>query len=311
MSTQNQTGTQTPPPAEEHRHADLIARIAPVLFLVFWSSGFGFSKVGLQHAPPLTFLALRYGIIVVVFLPLFFILKAQAPARAIGWLHIAVVGFLIQSVYFGLAYGGMNLGVSAGVTAVIASMQPLLVALASPFVTGERINLVKWVGLILGAAGAIIVIVGSQTGEMGAALDIGLVLCVGSTVGMAAATLYQKRFPVKAHPVTINLIQYAVGLVTIAPMALTFESGPVDWSPGLFAALGWLVVANSLISISLLLFMLGRSEASKVSALFFLIPPVAAVFGWVLLGEQLTLIAIAGMVIAGFGVWLVSRPQAA
>src|SRR4051794_25615084 len=91
------------------RNAAVLARFAPGIFLLLWASGFGFAKLGLKHAQPLTFLSLRFSVVVVVFLLLFLIMRPGTPRKLSDWLHIAVVGFLIQSVYFGLAYAGMNL----------------------------------------------------------------------------------------------------------------------------------------------------------------------------------------------------------
>jgi drug/metabolite transporter (DMT)-like permease len=285
--------------------SDLVARMAPTVFLLLWASGFGVAKIGLRHAEPLTFLALRFGLIVAVLLPVFLIARPQVPDSAKGWLHLAVVGFMIQSVYFGLAYLGMSLGVSAGTAAVIASLQPLVVALAAPFVSNERVALRHWAGFALSAAGALLVVTARDGFD--ASLDTGVWLCVGSAIGMAGAVLYQRRFPVAAHPVTVNLVQYAVGLATIAPLALWLETGTVDWTPELVLSLGWLIVANSIVAVSLLIFMIKRSEAARVSALFFLVPPIAALFGWLLLDEVLGLQACLGIALALVGVRLATR----
>lgn len=301
MTARVETGAE-PAPGEA-----LLARVAPAVFLLFWASGFAVGKVGMRHAEPLTFLAIRFGLIVVVLAPVWLALRPKGPARRIDWLHIAVIGFLIQSVYFGMAYVGMYLGVSAGVTAVIAATQPLIVALAAPIVTGERVGGSRWLGLTLGAAGAVTVV--AATASFEAAVDFGLLFCVGAVLGMSGATLYQKRFPVTAHPVTVNLVHYAVGLATVAPVALALESGRIDWAPEFIAALAWLVVANSLISVALLLMMIRKGEASRVSALFFLVPPIAAFYGWLLLGEHLPPLALLGMALAAVGVALVSRSR--
>lgn len=283
----------------------LLARVAPLIFLMFWASGFAVGKVGLRYAEPLTFLAIRFGVIVAVLGPVFLLLRPKGPARAMDWLHLVVIGFLMQTIYFGGAYAGMHLGVSAGVAAVIAAGQPLVVALAAPLVAGERIGPLRWLGLLLGAGGSVVVV--AATASFDAAMDAGLLLCLGSMLGMSAATLYQKRFPVTAHPVTVNLVHYVVGFATIAPLAFATESGPVLVTGEFLAALIWLVVANSLIAVALLLFMIRRGEASRVSALLFLVPPIAALYGWALLGETLTPLALLGMAGAALGVALVSK----
>lgn len=292
-------------PSASSPSLELLAKFAPIIFLLLWGSGFGVAKVGLQHVEPLTFLVLRFGIIVVVVTPLFFIMRPAMPKRFADWFHIAFVGLMMQAVYFGAAFTGMSLGVSVGAAAVIASTQPLIVALASPVVTGERLNGLKWAGLLIGAAGAITVIVSSTRFE--GAIDYGLAFSVVSVLGMSAGTLYQKRFPVSAHPVTVNFVHYWVGFLGVLPLAIVLETMKVDWTGELIGALGWLVVANSIVAISLLLFMIKRSDASRVSALFFLVPPVSAVYGWALMGEVLGLGSLAGMGLTVFGVWLVSR----
>ncbi len=126
------------------------------------------------------------------------IARPQVPASVKGLLHLAVVGFLIQSVYFGLAYLGMSLGVSAGTAAVIASLQPLVVALAAPFVSDERVALRHWAGFALGAAAALLVVTARDGFD--ASLDTGVWLCVGSAIGMAGGPLPAPLIPSRRTP---------------------------------------------------------------------------------------------------------------
>jgi drug/metabolite transporter (DMT)-like permease len=283
----------------------LLAGAAPVIFLVLWSAGFGFAKVGLEHAGPMTLLAWRYGLVVALMLPAWLILRPPLPGTPWAWLHLIVVGCLIQVVYFGLGMTSMAMGVPVGMAAVIASLQPITVCLASPVVTGEKIGALKWLGIFVGLSGSLLVITSRSQIEIVGSLA--LLLCFGSMLAMAAATLYQKRFGAAEHVVTANLVQYLTGFVFVLPMALAFEGGSISWTADFAIALAYLVIANSLISISLLLFMLRRGQASRVSSLFFLIPPTAALSGWLLLGETLGAVALCGMAISAFGVALVLR----
>src|SRR3712207_3357050 len=132
-------------------------RFAPAIFLLLWSAGFPVGKLGLAYAGPMTFLTIRYGLILLVLLPLLAILRPILP-KGREWLHLAIVSLLIQGLYFGLGYASMALGVSAGAAALIASLQPILVALLAPTLTGEPIGCRVWLGLALGFAGAAIVI---------------------------------------------------------------------------------------------------------------------------------------------------------
>lgn len=294
-----------PSDPESNRAERVLPRLAPFIFLVLWSSGFGFAKVGLEHAQPLTLLAWRYGLVVALLLPVWIVLRPPLPKSGRAWINLMVVGFLIQVVYFGLGMTSMHMGVSAGIAAVIASLQPIAVCLAAPAIAGEKTTATKWLGIFIALTGSILVI----SSRSGIVIDryVALPLCFASMLAMAAATLYQKRFGVAEHVVTANLVQYLTGFVMVLPLALAFEAEPVSWTSDFAVALAYLVVANSLISISLLIFMLRRGQASRVSSLFFLIPPTAALSGWLLLGETLSPLAWCGMAVAAIGVALVSR----
>jgi drug/metabolite transporter (DMT)-like permease len=281
-------------------------RLAPAIFLLLWSGGFSFAKFGLENAEPITFLALRYALVLAVLLPLLVVLRPPLPKRGRDWGHLVVVGFLIQAVYFGLSYYSFYLGISAGGVALIVALQPILVALIVPWSSGEKVPPLRWLGLLFGLGGAGLVIASRYAVEVTSL--IGILAAVGALLGITVATLYEKRFGLHHHPVTSNAVQYAVGFAAVLPLAFFTETMQVDWTPQLGMALAYLVVGNSLISVTLLLAMVRHGEASRVSALFFLVPPMAALMAWGLIGEVLPPLAWAGMALAACGVALVGRP---
>jgi drug/metabolite transporter (DMT)-like permease len=96
--------------------------------------------------------------------------------------------------------------------------------------------------------------------------------------------------------------RFAVALGVTAPPAVILEGFPVTWTGDLAISLAYLVLANSLVSVTLLLMLVRRNEASRVSALFFLVPPLAALIAWAILGESLPAVAWLGMLVAAAGV---------
>lgn len=278
---------------------------APAVFLVLWSAGFAIAKLGLGHAEPMTILALRYCLVLVVLLPFVVFLRPPMPATARGWLDVAVVGFLIQVSYFGLCYLAFKSGVSAAGVAIVVCLQPILVALIAPRFVGEVVSRRAWIGLGLGLAGALVVILARA--QVQAENPWGLLLAVGGLFGITAGTLYEKRFGISLHPVTSNLIQYAVGAAFTLPVALLTESQDISWDAEFIAVMAYLVIGNSLLAMSLLLAMIRVGEVSRVSALFYLVPAMSALFAWPLLGEAMPPMAWAGMALAGAGVAMVSR----
>ena len=281
---------------------------APALFLLLWSAGFPVAKICLQYTEPLTFLALRYGLVLVILLPLVIVLRPPLPKTGIEWAHLTVVGFLIQVVYFGLCYLAFAMGEKAGTVALIVSLQPILVALFAPAMTNEHVGLQRWIGLIFGLAGAALVILVRSATEVGSAL--GILMIVGALLGISGGSLYEKRFGIHQHPVTTNVVQYLVGFAGTLPFAAALETHAIQWSGEFIGALAYLVIANSIISITLLLAMIRHGEVARVSALFFLVPPVTAVLAWLMLGELIPVLAWPGIVLAAIGVALASWPQA-
>ncbi|WP_299484296.1 DMT family transporter [uncultured Roseibium sp.] len=275
---------------------------APVTFLVLWSSGYVAAKFGLGYIEPMTFLTLRFGCVVLAMAFFALILKPPLPANATEWAHLAIVGFFLQAMYFGMCYMSFNAGLKVGSLALVLALQPIVVGLIAPRWTGETVGVRQWIGLVLGLAGAVIVIwagaaVAPPTWE-------GLAFACLALCGITCGSLWEKRFGVSHHPVTANLVGFAAGLMGVAPFMFLFEQMHVVWSWQLLASLAYLVVGSSLIAISLLLAMIRAGEVAKVSALFFLVPPLAAILAWLVLGETVPFIAWPGMIVAGVGVWM-------
>jgi drug/metabolite transporter (DMT)-like permease len=280
-------------------------KAAPVIFLLLWSGGFAIAKVGLEHSPPMTFLALRYWLAILVLLVVLAVIRPPVPRRARDWGHLAAVGALVQGLYFGLSYFSFWLGTTAGTLALIVSMQPILVGLLAPQFVAERVGLGRWLGLVLGLIGAAMVIVARS--EIEVTSGVGLLCAAGALFAMTAGTLYEKRFGLHHHPVTASTVQYLVGFLLVLPMALAVERVEVEWTGDFILALAYLVIGNSLIAVTLLLAMIRHGEAAKVSALLFMVPPMAALIAWGLIGEAMPPAAWIGMAVAAAGVALATR----
>ncbi|MCD0504317.1 DMT family transporter [Bordetella petrii] len=286
-------------------HSPAWLSYAPALFLLLWSCGFVFLKLGLSYADPLTFLALRYACVVVLVGIAFAWVRPALPATPAAWLHLAVVGLLLQAGYFACTYLSLKYGVSAGAVALITSQQPILVALLAPALAGERVSPRHWAGLLLGVAGAGLVIMAKSS--IGTASALGLLFAVLALLAIVASTLWEKRHGTDTHPLTSNLVQYTVGLAVSAPLAMALEPMRIEWTPALFGSLAYLVLGNSLVAITLLLAMIRHGKASRVSALFFLVPPTTAVIAFLVLGETIPPLAWPGMLLAVAGIHLVMR----
>lgn len=207
-------------------------------------------------------------------------------------------------MYLGGVFASIFHGVPAGISALIVGIQPLLVAAAAGPVLGERVTARQWLGLILGLSGVILVVWTKL--DLGVGTLWGYALSVIALVGITVGTLYQKRYCPQIDLRSGTAIQFAATTVALTPLALLFETRQVQWTGEFIFALGWLCIVLSLGAITLLFILIRRGAAAKVSSLFFLVPPCTALVAWPLFGEQLSPLALFGMVATMAGVALVN-----
>ncbi len=282
------------------------ARAFPLLFVFLWSTGFIGAKYGLPYAEPLSFLLTRYGLVIVLMTAIALATAAPWPTRRRDWLHIGVSGVLVHAVYLGGVFVAIKHGLSAGVTALVVGMQPLLTGLGSGWLLGEKVNSRQWVGLGLGFVGVGLVV----SGKLGdGALGPMLIPAVVALLGITAGTLYQKRFCPRFDLRSGSVIQFVPTAVVTAVAVALFEDYRIEWTGEFVFALGWLVLVLSLGAISLLNLLIRSGSAVNVASLFYLTPPTTALIAFFVFGENLSLTAAFGMLVAVAGVYLVARPK--
>ncbi|MEO8741063.1 MAG: DMT family transporter [Casimicrobiaceae bacterium] len=275
------------------------------LFVLLWSTGFIGAKLGLPYAEPLTFLALRMALVVALLLVVALVTQAPWPVGRRAWIDVIIAGLLVQCGYLGGVFSAIYHGMHAGVAALIVGLQPLLTAVGAALFLGERSTRMQWVGLMLGFVGVALV-VSNGLGSEGVT-KLSLALATLALLSITAGTIYQKRFGAAMDFRTGGIIQYTATGAVLFVLAMMTESMHVTWSAQFVFALAWLVLVLSIGAISLLFVLIKRGKATAVSSLFYLTPPVTAIMAYLLFGEVLTPIALAGMVIAVVGVALVNR----
>ncbi len=282
-----------------------LTRTAPWLFVLLWSTGFIGAKFGLPFAEPMTFLSLRFAIVIGILWLVAIATQAPWPKDIRAVIHSAIPGILIHGFYLGGVFWAISLGLPAGISALIVGVQPLTSAILSGPLLGEKVQARHWLGLAIGFIGIVLVLVPAlETSGAGVINVTNVGLCVMALFGITLGTIYQKAFSTGADLRTGAVVQYMAALVVVAPLALLLESNHIVWDPRFIGALGWLVIVLSIGAISLLMLILRHGEVSKVATLFYLVPPVTALIGWVLFGERMNSIQIGGMALTVFSIWL-------
>lgn len=285
--------------------ADRSPLLLSALFVLLWSTGFVFAKLGLQYAEPFTFLALRFCIVTVLIGAIAIASRAPWPRTLREVAHFCVIGVLMHGLYLGGTYASISGGVPAGIAALIVGLQPLLTATVVGPLLGERVRWLQWMGLCLGFIGVTLVLweklIVDNVPWLAAAWSVVALFAI------TAATLYQKRFCPTMDWRTGGFVQYAAVTVLVGSLAMLSERGAVRWEAGLVVALGYLVIVLSIGAITLLNWLIRRGRAARIASLFYLVPPVVALESWLWFGEKLGLAALLGMGVTAVGVALVNR----
>ncbi len=287
---------------------DLAVFAAPGLFVVLWASGFVGAKLGLAYAEPLTFLALRMAAAVAL-LGLVTLITWPKWPNPQGVVHSAITGSLMHGCYLGGVFVAIENGLSAGMIALVVSLQPVLTSTLANRWLGERVRALQWLGLALGLAGVYLIVRDKAT--TGNATPFAWASGVVALSGITVGTLYQKRFGGGIDWRPGLCIQYGAALVMFTLGAFAFETRTVHWTPQFIFAIGWLVLVLSFGAVWLLYYLIRRAAATRVVSLFYLTPPVTALMAWLLFDERLAPLALVGMAVCVAGVFLVNwKPKA-
>ena len=293
----------------------LLLAAMPWVFVAIWSTGFVVARLAMPHAPPLGFLAWRYAGSLLAFGMWIAIARAPWPQGRAQWGHLAVSGVLMHAGYLGGVWAAVKQGMPAGTTALIVGLQPLFTALwvsssasrgssAGQSATGGAVTGLQWAGLLLGLAGLVTVVwpklsLGEVTGP-----NLGLALLALASI--TTGTLYQKQHVLPADVRSGNFVQLAAALAVTAPLAW-LEPGRLQWHPDLAIAIAWSVLVLTLGGSSLLMALIQRGAATRVTSLLYLVPPCTAVLAWWLFGERMAASGWVGMALCAVGVGLVLR----
>jgi len=275
----------------------------PGIFVGLWATGFIGAKYGLPYSEPFTFLSLRFLAVLLVVAAIALSLRPGWPGRrAAVWSML--VGMLIHGAYLGGVFWAIEHGMPAGVSAVIVGTQPLLTAALSGPLLSERVSGRQWLGLGLGLCG-VLAVLAPRLELAGSGINAATVAaCLAALLGITLGTLLQRAKAGGIPLWTGALLQYLGALLVTGPAALLLESRTVTWTMEFILALAWLSIVLSIGAISLLVVMLRRGAVARTAALFYLVPPVAALLAFALFGEALGPVQIAGMAVTAFGVWL-------
>ena len=278
-------------------------------FVVTWGSGYLATKVGLQYAPPFTFLSLRFAFGLLLVVPIALAVRPRWPASASQWFHIALAGVLMHAVNLGGSHYAQYLGMSAGIAALVLALQPLVTAMvAAPFL-GERLARPQWLGVALGLIGVALVV--WHKVDLNALTAGALIAVTIALVAITAGTLYQRIFCPAVDLRAASVVQFVASFVVLAPLAVLVEDFRFAPAWPMFGAIAFLVIFASILAVNALHTLMRRGEATRVTSLLYLTPIIAVALEWAMFDVRPTLLTTLGIAVTCAGVAMVAwRPRA-
>ena len=254
----------------------LFIRVAPLLFVMIWSTGFIAAKYSMDNADPFVFLCLRMSITAIVLMPIIWLAGADLPKNIWHYRHDMVTGVLLHCCYLGFLFWPIKDGMPSGIVAIIIGIQPILTTALATLYIGEHLNLRKVVGLLSGFIGVAAVVLGKYGINLGLSGGLEwfyLGLCILSLIAISVGVFYQKKFCNQSQLLTATLMQYVAAAIATAMFALLFgESWQIEWTAKFATALAWQIFALSIGAVLLLMAIIKVGEAGRVSSMFYLVP---------------------------------------
>ena len=290
--------------------AALLIRLMPAVFVLIWATGFIVARYGMPHAPPFTFLLIRYLLSIACFGLWIAVARVRWPQTRAQWLHLGVTGMLMHGGYLGGVWAAVKAGMGSGLSALIVGIQPVLTAiwLSAVASRAHRVSTRQWLGLGLGFAGLLMVVWRKLThGSAGDHVTtINMAWAVLALLAITAGTLYQKRWVEPCDVRSANTVQLLAAALVTAPLA-ALEPETFHWNVQSMGAMAWSVLGLTLGGSSLLYLLIQRGAAASVASLMYLVPPTTAVMAWLLFGEPITALILLGIAMTAAGVALVIR----
>lgn len=286
-----------------------IKSFAPIIFVLLWSTGFIGAKYILPYAEPFVFLTIRYLFATLILVA---IAKAIGESLRISWPQIKqsiLVSVFLHVIYIGGVFYAIFIDIPAGITAVIVSLQPILVSAIAIPLLNERLSYKQIFGLLLGFVGVTFLLIPKLfEGDLSIGFSTaGITACVLALLGTTGGYLIQKKGGSDIPFLAGTAVQFAGATIIFAIASIIFEPLKVDITLEFILALAWIVIALSIGSIFLLYYLLRKGSASSVSSLYYLVPPLTAIQAYLFFGERINSIGLVGMTLAALGTLIVTK----
>ncbi len=282
----------------------MMIKIFPFVFILLWSSAFITTKPIIDNSDPFAALAFRFALVAFGFFLFSIYSKQKILVSKRNFFESFLSGVLFHGFYLGGVFYSISIGMPTAIAALIVTLQPILTNALSGPILNEKVSTKQWVGVLLGFAGAGLVL-GFDVGSKIPAT--GLIATIIALLAITFSTLWQKKLSNNLPLSVSNMNQALGGCLFHLSIIILFVDPYIDFSQTFFIAMSHQIFLVSFGAFTILMFLIKNNSASKTVSIFFLIPATSAFMAWLFLNESLTSLDLIGFLITSIGVYIATR----
>ena len=281
-----------------------MTKILPFAFIILWSSAFITTKPIIDNSDPFSALAFRFFIAMLGFYLFAVFTEQKILVSKKNFFESFFSGVLFHGFYLGGVFYSISIGMPTAIAALIVTLQPVLTNILSGPVLNEKVSAKQWIGVLLGFAGAGLVL----GFDIGSKIPVsGLISTVIALLAITFSTLWQKKLSNNLPLSISNMNQALGGCLFHLLIIIVFVDPYIDFSQTFIIAMSHQIFLVSFGAFTILMFLIKNNSASKTVSIFFLIPATSAFMAWLFLDESLTNLDIVGFLITSIGVYIATR----
>ncbi len=282
----------------------MMVKIFPFIFILLWSSAFITTKPIIDNSDPFAALAFRFGLVALGFFLFSVYSKQKVLVSKRNFFESFFSGVLFHGFYLGGVFYSISIGMPTAIAALIVTLQPVLTNALSGTILNEKVSTKQWIGILLGFAGAVLVL----GFDVGSKIPLtGLIATIIALLAITFSTLWQKKLS-NNLPLSVSNMNQAIGGCIFHLSIIIFLVDPyIDFSQTFIIAMGHQIFLVSFGAFTILMFLIKNNSASKTVSIFFLIPATSAFMAWLFLNESLTILDLIGFLITSVGVYIATR----
>src|SRR5256714_10485456 len=285
--------------------------VAWLTLCIVWSSTWLAIKIGLRDLPPISFVAIRFLVAIVVLLAVSIRRTRLLPRGRNDYVVLAITGILMFAVNYTLLFWA-ELHVSSGLAAVLQATIPIFgMMFAHWMLPDEPLRLRRLAGAMI-ALGGVAIICGRLLGFNGPLAFWGGVAVVVGGASAAFANVLVKARSMQLAPAMLAAWQMIFGVAPLLLLGFAVDGNPArfHWTSTSVFCLLYLAVIGSALTFLLLYWLLPRLTVAQLQSISLITPPGAAILGWLLAGETFPLSSLLGAGLVLVGVWMIFRKGA-